>query len=325
MERFGKDQARMIVEAIREVPRAVIDYSSQNQPDLFKAITIDLSEERTDSTPLELGFVFMSAYVELASDSLAYCVLKPNANRDGMIGARLSKNGVLNFENPVRGLSITNPAQSGKTMTIKFFLYSNYQPGSIDLDVNSSVNNISVGGAIVSNASPFIHMSGSLTLTALADASMQYTAMVAKNVVSTYVSSTNLFAPPEGYEAVIVGMEVYNYDAMTGARFSINVGIGELLDAAVNAAVITYANRALNFSKLHLIGSNPYIFDKNEIGLNAANPLRIQNVVDDAIPVTEFFVCDSGKRPAFFVTNNSGAPVTGLMNFEVVGYLREVQ
>lgn len=324
MNRFGKDEARAIVDAIREVPRAVIDYRSQNAPDLFRTITLDLSVARTSSNPFEIGFVFQAAYVEEATDNNAFFFLVPNAVSDGMVGAKMRKNGVLNLDQPSRGLFITNEAQAGKSVTIKFFLYSTYIPGSVTVDVNTFVADISVGGATVNNNSgDAVHLGVILDdfVNWITADSIYGQAFYGKKVSNTAVAlptSSFAYVVPTGKKLVVTSIEIFNHTAGTVGGSYMGLGLYSVPVANGWEVINDVSGTWGTGGNLNSPYAQSKILELANAGCESVNPMgdRVANPVFEVV---------AGNMLGFFI-ETVGAVPTGLtiLEAEVIGYLVDV-
>lgn len=140
------NEAREIISADRLVDQAYIDNAQAGADQLFRTVTLSLTNAKTDGAPFEIKFPFRSVFVPTASDSSTTVNMRPFTSNNANAPIPLTQNASLQMDRPIKGAQFTWDAQSGKEITLFFILQGVYRPGSLFTEVASAVegNNISV-------------------------------------------------------------------------------------------------------------------------------------------------------------------------------------
>jgi|GEM_PF-4726080 len=141
---MNQNESKQIINANQLVDKAYIDLAQSDAPQLIRKITIDLENERTLGNALKLNFAFKSLYVFDATDSAVEINFIPFNNSETTNIFPLKKNGVLNWDLPIRNALFTWDAQTGKSVTLVFILNGSFRPGSLFTEVSSSVEGNSI-------------------------------------------------------------------------------------------------------------------------------------------------------------------------------------
>lgn len=124
-----------------QVVQTILDIERQNQqasifegntqkPFGIQAVTLTLTTAQDPSNPFKIGFPFRSVYVSSATDVFANVNLQPNSNDSFQSTIPLKQNDAWSRDFPVAQAFLSWSAQSGKTITLLFFLDSEFRPGS---------------------------------------------------------------------------------------------------------------------------------------------------------------------------------------------------
>lgn len=128
---------------------ADIQQSVEGRRKIFVSKVLDLSTARDQYSPDPVDFNFRTFWVVSATDSTAEVFLVPNARAEGQLNGPISckQNLSVRLPFPSSGGQLYWSAQSGKTMTILFFIDGEVTPGSL-------ISQIS-GGVTISDGSSF--------------------------------------------------------------------------------------------------------------------------------------------------------------------------
>jgi hypothetical protein len=109
---------------------------------VFFAKTFDLGTVRDQYNPEELAFQFRSFWVISATDNTATVSMIPNARAEGQLNGAITLKQNLTFKNgyPFSGAQFFWSAQSGKTMTVLFFVDADVSPGTQITQISGGVN-----------------------------------------------------------------------------------------------------------------------------------------------------------------------------------------
>lgn len=124
------DIASAILSAAREKQQAAIFEGNTQKPFGIQAVTLDLSTARDASNPFKIGFPFKSVYVSTATDVYANVNMQPNSNDSFQSSLPLKQNDSWVREFPVSQAFLWWAAQSGKSITLLFFVDSEFRSGS---------------------------------------------------------------------------------------------------------------------------------------------------------------------------------------------------
>ncbi len=131
---------------------AAIQQAVEGRKRVCFSVTIDLTTAQTSTSPLELAFPFRTYWVQDATDSTAEAFLVPNPHNEGNLNAAIPvhKNDSARLDNPVSGGYLYWTEQSGKSMTIFFFVDADVRPGSM---INTIAGGVSISdGSSLSSA-----------------------------------------------------------------------------------------------------------------------------------------------------------------------------
>lgn len=152
-EVITQESAQAVVDLANQLKKASVFISTTQKPFGVQSITLDLSTARLQTQAFRVGFPFKSVYVSAATDVLANVVLVPTTQDSYQSGIPFKLNDSWTMDEPTAQAYIYWSAQSGKTITLHFFVESEFRSGS----------QISVTGGGVSV------IEGSTTTTALVD------------------------------------------------------------------------------------------------------------------------------------------------------------
>lgn len=130
MELMTREVSDAILELANQVKKASIFRGSTQKPFEVQSVTIDLSTAKLSTDPYRIGFSFKSVYISAATDVLANISMLPNSRDSFQSAVPLKLNDSWSIENPVAEAYLYWPAQAGKTMTLHFFVESEFRSGS---------------------------------------------------------------------------------------------------------------------------------------------------------------------------------------------------
>lgn len=141
-----------LINSINKSQEASVRRFSDQRPRMAQRIVLDLSTEKTAQDPFVVSNPFNGFYVETASDSNTNVKLSfgslDSYSTENYTTVKLKDQAFSPLE--VKQAVLTWPAQSGKTLTIVFYLGIEYRSGSL-VSVNSGGVTISEGSSLDSN------------------------------------------------------------------------------------------------------------------------------------------------------------------------------
>ena len=210
--------ARLLVEKASELTLAQEYEASVDRPYKIQVLTIDLSTQRLSTDPYKIGFQFQSVFVRDASDTATEVSMRP-ITRDDLQGAvPLRKNDALDFGQTINEAYLHWAAQTGKSVTLVFFLDAQFRSGS-QLSQNA-------GGISINDGSAFTTARVDLTAATA-------TAVVAANTSRKVASIQN----NTGSDVWFGNASVAN----SGANLGIKVGAGDVFEWRNTAALYGYS------------------------------------------------------------------------------------
>lgn len=223
MDSLNPSVANSILSRQKSVDGAAIFEASTQHPFGVQKVVIALDTGNDGSTgsygnPFKIGFPFKSLYVQTATDTGVTVNLMPDTQDSYQSGVPLKLNDCLEMNQPISSAFLTWPAQSGKTITIFFFVSALFRSGS-QLSVSG-------GGLSINDGSAFVN--SRVTLAAAAA-----TAVFASNglrKVSTFQNNT-------GASVWVGGSTVTNGSTTIG----IEVAAGALFQWRNSAALYAYS------------------------------------------------------------------------------------
>lgn len=123
--------ARLILEDIKQKADAQLLTTSVESPARVHLIEFDLTTEKLETSPFEVGFPWKSAYVIDGSDINAEISLKPITRDTYQKAIPLKLNSTLNFDSQIPRSFLHWEAQSGKSLTILFLVDGSFKTGQI--------------------------------------------------------------------------------------------------------------------------------------------------------------------------------------------------
>jgi hypothetical protein len=96
----------------------------------IQTMTLDLSTARAITNPLRIGFPFKSLFVRSATDNSVAVTLRPLTADSYQSGVDLRLNDSLDFDQQQASGFLSWSAQSGKSITLVFFVNASFKSGS---------------------------------------------------------------------------------------------------------------------------------------------------------------------------------------------------
>ena len=124
------ESAQAVVDLANQLKKASVFISTTQKPFGVQSITLDLSTARLQTQAFRVGFPFKSVYVSSATDVLANVVLVPTTQDSYQSGIPFKLNDSWTMDEPTAEAYIYWSAQSGKTITLHFFVESEFRSGS---------------------------------------------------------------------------------------------------------------------------------------------------------------------------------------------------
>jgi hypothetical protein len=213
LNKMSGDDAKSLVKSLATGFQATIQNQQVSSEKLISTLVLDLSVARSRTNALKVSFPFVSLRVEEASDTLANCRVIPATIDSYQDDTLLKLNDSLEFDNGISSLYITNLAQSGKSMIIKFYTTARVRSGSLVLADNSAITNITLGEATAQNDG--LTLLGYVGLAWAAGAIILNSPMTCYNDINIEAGSFTIggltgghFKVPNGYTAEVLGAEI---------------------------------------------------------------------------------------------------------------------
>lgn len=96
----------------------------------IQTMTLDLSTAQLSTNPLRIGFPFKSLFIRSATDGTVSVTLRPLTADSYQSGVDLKLNDSLDFDQQQASGFLSWSAQSGKSVTIVFFVNASFKSGS---------------------------------------------------------------------------------------------------------------------------------------------------------------------------------------------------
>jgi len=218
MDMITPDVVNAILAKAREVDSASIFEGNTARPFEIQGVTLDLSTAKDPSDPFKINFPFKSIYISTATDTGVSVNFRPNSRDSFQTSVPLSLKDSHIFTKPISGGFLDWSAQSGKTITILFFLSSEFRSGS-QISVTS-------GGLVINEGTSVT--TSPLTLVAATSTQVVAADTTRKNLVVQNNTGADVWFGPVG---------VTN----TGATLGIKVGAGGSFVWKNTAALYAYS------------------------------------------------------------------------------------
>lgn len=149
-ELITAESAQAVVDLANQLKKASVFISTTQKPFGVQSITLDLSTARLQTQAFRVGFPFKSVYVSAATDVLANVVLVPTTQDSYQSGIPFKLNDSWTMDEPTAEAYMYWGAQSSKTITLHFFVESEFRSGS-QISVTGGGVAIVEGSAITSS------------------------------------------------------------------------------------------------------------------------------------------------------------------------------
>lgn len=130
MREFTAEEVNLILQRANEVNRASVFEGSTQRPFEVQSMTLDLSTARLETDPLRIGFPFKSVFVRSATDVYVEVSMRPISRDSFQSAVPLKYNDSLVFERQISGAFLHWTAQASKSITLLFFVSSEFRSGS---------------------------------------------------------------------------------------------------------------------------------------------------------------------------------------------------
>lgn len=123
------ETAALVIEAANQVKQAAIFQGNTNSPFDVQLMTLDLSTAKLAGAPLKIGFPFKSIYIADGTDTTIQIDVQINTQDSFQSSFPMSLNDSWIRDEPTAQAFISWAAQAGKSITIAFFVNSEFQSG----------------------------------------------------------------------------------------------------------------------------------------------------------------------------------------------------
>lgn len=150
-----KENSQAILNLADQLRNAAIFEGTTQKPFEVQSVTINLSTARLNTDPYVIGFPFRSVYVSAASDVSATLNLIPQTRDSYQSSIPFKLNDSWSVDQPAAMGFLNWTAQTGKTITLHFFIDSEFRSGSQISQTG--------GGVSINDGSSFVTSRVSLT------------------------------------------------------------------------------------------------------------------------------------------------------------------
>lgn len=127
---FTQDSSSAILNKAQQVDKANVFRSNTQHPFSIQSVTLALDTAQLIGTPYKLNFPFKSLYVVAATDTATTVSMQPSTVDSYQSSVPLKLNDAMNFDAAQSNCVITWTAQSGKSITLVFFVDASFRSGS---------------------------------------------------------------------------------------------------------------------------------------------------------------------------------------------------
>ena len=151
MNKMDLDAAKALLERASELSQAQIIEGSTQRPFEMQSITLDLTTARSVNDPFKIGFPYASLFVRSTTDSTVSVSFKPGSRDEFQSAVSIKQNDSMHFDRQMSEGYLYWTAQSGKSITIVFFVTARFQSGS-QLVINAGGISIADGDTMSLNS-----------------------------------------------------------------------------------------------------------------------------------------------------------------------------
>lgn len=265
LNKLSGEDAKSLVKSLGTAFQATIQNQQSSSEKYISTLVLDLSIARTRTSPLKISFPFVSLRVEEATDNLSNCRVIPVTIDSYQDDTLLKLNDSLEFDNGISSLYITNTAQTGKTMIIKFYTNARVRSGQLNLSQASAPPMQTIGEAYTpldGFTSIKMFYINALTATTVSQFSLNASNELNTNHTGNCtINSVNIgthYKIPLGYTAQLVGCEITADSAMTATNWGIF--LSEVADGSTYATESAVLSAPVNVANIIIGGGfNPAI------------------------------------------------------------------
>lgn len=154
-EIIDQQTANAVLDALTAASKARIFEGNTQKPFGVQAITIPLTTARLETDPYVLNFPFRTLYVQSATDTGVNVNVRFQTRDQYQSAINMKRNDVFVADYPQSSVNLYWDAQSGKSITLVFFIDAEFRSGSL-ISVTS-------GGVSVSNGDSITQSNPALT------------------------------------------------------------------------------------------------------------------------------------------------------------------
>lgn len=144
---MNQDYQKAVLSPENDLRQAQIANQIENLPFNVQTMVLDLSTAKLSTAPLRIGFPFQSIMVQDATDTSTNVQIKIGTRDEMQSAFTLKKGDSWSRKKPVPEAFIHWDAQASKSITLVFFVDSEFRSGSM-ISVNSGGVSISEGSTV---------------------------------------------------------------------------------------------------------------------------------------------------------------------------------
>lgn len=220
------ESAALVMQLANQVRDAAIFQGTTVAPFGVQSITLDLTTARLQTQPYKIGFPFKSVYVSSATDTTVSVNLVPNTQDSYQSSVPFGLNDSWTVDQPVSNAFLFWSAQSGKSITIHFFVDSEFRSGK-QISVTGGGVTL-VDGSSISGPTRVTLSATTATIIAPALSTRKKCTIQNKTGADLYIGGSTIGAVGGATEGIKIPIDGIIYWQNTGALYGWSVAGGNI-------------------------------------------------------------------------------------------------
>lgn len=223
---YDQETIALILQAATQLSAAQIAKAKTNPPFGIQKIVLDLTTAKRTDDPYKIAFPFRSFYVADATDNAVTIDLQPNIRDDYQSSIPIKKNDSWTSSEAIGSAYLSWSAQSAKSITIVFFVDSEFKSGS-QISVNSGGISINEGTAVANTITTLVAAAAAVAV--LPQSSTRFVGTIQnKSGASIWLGPAGVTATgaTEGFELQAGGLFIWKN---TAALYAFSAAGGRVL------------------------------------------------------------------------------------------------
>lgn len=225
-EILNQQNTQAILNMADQIKKAAIFEGSTQKPFGVQSITLDLSTARLSTDPFKVGFPFKSIYVSSATDTICTISLIPQTRDSYQSAIPFKLNDSWTREEPIAEAYLYWTAQANKSITIHFFVDSEFRSGS-QISVTGGGVSI-VDGSTITGPTRVTLAATTATIIAPALSTRKKCTIQNKTGADLYIGGATIGAVGGATEGIKIPADGIIYWQNTGALYGWSVAGGNI-------------------------------------------------------------------------------------------------